>query len=144
MKVAITVLVAVHFLIAVWHGQAHTSLGVTLSPGQFAFVFGVIVLAPFVAALLIWTHRLRTGTWVFFLSMVGSFLFGTYHHYVAVSADHVQHLPNGSADARSVFIASAAALALVEFGSALYGAFCLRGTGCGARRMADGRSDVGR
>jgi hypothetical protein len=125
-KTTTTVLVAVHLLVTLWHGYAHTRLGVTLSPVQDAFVLLVIVLAPLVAGLLVWTRYRRIGVWVFFLSMLGSFLFGIYHHFVAVSADHVLHLPNGSADARSAFIASAALLALVELGSTLYGALCLR------------------
>lgn len=124
-KVAITALVAVHFLATLWHGQAHAALGVTLSSEQSAFVFGVVVVAPFAAVLLVWMRRVGAGTWIFFLSMFGSFLFGTYHHYVALSPDHVQHLPQGSASAHSAFIASAAVLALAEFSSTLYGALCL-------------------
>lgn len=133
-KVAITALVAVHFLTTVWHGQAHTRLGVTLSPEDSAFVLSVVIVAPFVAVALIWMRRLGAGTWIFFLSMLGSFLFGAYHHYVKLSADHVQHLPQGSADARSAFIASAAALAVVELGSAIYGASCLTWTRYGFGR----------
>lgn len=126
MKVAIAGLVAVHFLVTVWHGYAHTRLAVTLPPAEDAFVYIVIVLAPIVAGILVWTRYVRVGTWAFFLSMLGAFLFGAYHHYVTVSADNVQHLPNGSEVARSAFVVSAAVLALVELGSALYGAYCLR------------------
>ena len=42
-----------------------------------------------------------------------------------VSSDNIGHLPHGSADAQSTFIASAAALALLELASALCGAFYL-------------------
>ena len=123
----ITGLVAVHFLITVWHGHAHTMLGVTLSAENNAFVYVVVVLAPLVAGGLVWTRHLRVGAWIFFLSMLGALLFGVYHHYIAVSADHVGHLPNGGGGAQRAFIASAAALALVELGSTLYGAvFLLR------------------
>jgi hypothetical protein len=127
-KVAITGLVGVHLLVTLWHGYAHGRLGVTLPPEQNVFVFLVVILAPLVAGLLVWTRYLRIGASVFVLSMLGSFLFGVYHHFVAVSADHVQHLPNGSAGARAAFIISAAALAFVELGAALYGAFCLQET----------------
>ena len=59
------------------------------------------------------------------LSMLGALLFGAYHHYVMVSPDNIGHLPYGNADAQSTFIASAAALASLELGSALCGAFYL-------------------
>ena len=55
MRFAITGLVAVHLLVTMWHGQAHASLGIALSPGQNAFVAAVIVIAPIVAGLLVWT-----------------------------------------------------------------------------------------
>ena len=72
-----------------------------------------------------WTRYVLVGVWMFFLSMLGALLFGAYHHYVTVSPDNIGHLPHGSADAHSTFIASAAALALLELASALYGAFYL-------------------
>lgn len=125
MKAAITFLVAVHLVVTVWHGHAHKQLAVTLPPEKDAFVLVVIVLAPIVAALLVWTRKEVVSAWVFFLSMLGSFLFGVYHHYLVVSADHVRHLPQGSAAAQSAFIMSAGALALVELVSTLFGAFSL-------------------
>jgi hypothetical protein len=57
--------------------------------------------------------------------MLGSFLFGVYHHFLVVSEDHVRHLPAGSADVQSAFIVSAAALAVLELVSTVYAAFCL-------------------
>jgi hypothetical protein len=62
---------------------------------------------------------------MFFLSMLGALLFGAYHHYVLVSPDNIGHLPSGSPESHSQFIASAAAIALLELTSALSGAFCL-------------------
>jgi hypothetical protein len=126
MKAGIAGLVGVHFVATAWHGDAHKQLAITLPPEKEAFVYVVIILAPIIAAILVWTRQVKVGAWVFFLSMLGSLLFGVYHHYVLVSADHVQHLPNGSASVRSAFITSAAAIAVIEFVSALYGALCLR------------------
>ena len=57
--------------------------------------------------------------------MLGAMLFGAYHHYILVSPDNIGHLPDASLDAHATFIASAAALALLELASALYGAFYL-------------------
>jgi NADPH:quinone reductase-like Zn-dependent oxidoreductase len=124
-RIAISGLVAVHLVATVWHGGAHTQLGIALPPEKNAFVYVVILMAPIVAAGLVWTRYASMGVWVFFLSMLGAFLFGTYHHYVLVSPDNIGHLPAGSPDSHSRFISSAATIALLELGSALYGAFCL-------------------
>lgn len=124
-NIATTVLVAIHLVATLWHGSAHTELAVNLSPAQNAFVYLVILLAPLVAAGLVWTRYFSVGLWVFFLSMLGAFLFGAYHHYVLISPDNIGHLPPGSPQAHSQFITSAATIALIELASALYGAFCL-------------------
>ena len=124
-KIAITVLVAIHLAVNLWHGKAHATLAVTLPPEKNAFVFIVILILPVIAASLMWTRHVLVGVWTFFLSMLGALLFGAYHHYVLVSPDHIGHLPHGNADAQSTFVASAAALTLLELASALYGSFCL-------------------
>jgi hypothetical protein len=123
--IAITILLAIHFAVTIWHGNAHTELAIALPPEKNAFVIMVILIAPLVAASLVWTRHVLVGLWVFFLSMLGALLFGAYHHYILVSPDNIGYLPHASANAHSRFIASAAALALVELASALYGAFCL-------------------
>ena len=124
-RIAISALVAVHLIATLWHGNAHAVLAVGLSPAQNAFVYLVILLAPLVAAGLVWTRYSTVGLWVFFASMLGAFLFGAYYHYVFVSPDNIAHLPAGSASAHSQFIASAATIAVIELAAALYGAFCL-------------------
>jgi hypothetical protein len=124
-KIAITVLVAIHLGVALWHGNAHTALAITLPPEKNAFVFIVILIAPLVAASLMWTRYVLVGVWMIFLAMLSALLFGAYHHYIMLSPDNIGHLPHGTADAHSAFIASAAALALLELASAIYGAFHL-------------------
>jgi hypothetical protein len=109
-----------------WHGDAHTRLDITLPFGKTVFVYVVIVLAPIAAAVLVWTRYQTSGVWLLFLSMLGAFLFGAYHHYVMVSPDNIAHLPPGPAAAQSQFIASAAVIALLELGTALYAVWCLR------------------
>lgn len=131
-RIALTGLVAVHLAATVWHGGAHTKLGILLPPEKSAFVYIVILAGPIVAASLLWTRHLVAGVWTFLLTMTGAFLFGAYHHYVLVSPDNIGHLPPGAAAAHSHFISSAAAIALIELASALYGAFCL-GSQVGAR-----------
>jgi hypothetical protein len=128
-RIALTVLGAVHLVVSVWHGAAHTELAVALSPGQNLFVFGVIVLAPLVAVGLLWTRYVRLALWLFLTVLCASLLFGAYYHYVFVSPDNVHHLPAGSAAAHERFALSAAILALVELASTLCAAFVLGRSG---------------
>jgi GrpB-like predicted nucleotidyltransferase (UPF0157 family) len=141
-RIAIAVLVAVHFAVAVWHGNAHTVLAIALPPEKNAFVYVVIVIAPVVAAALTWTRYALVGVWTFFLSMLGALLFGAYHHFIMISPDNIGHLPHGTADAQSTFIVTAVALALLELASALHGAFCL-GLVAYPRLFASGADHVG-
>jgi len=124
-RIVTTLLVVVHLAATLWHGDAHTRLAIDLPPAKTAFVFVVILIAPIVAAGLVWTRYLSMALWVFFLSMLGALLFGAYHHYVMVSPDNIGHLPEASPQFHSQFISSAAAIALLELASALYGAYCL-------------------
>jgi len=124
-KLVITGLVIVHLAASLWHGSAHTHLGIQLSTEQTLFIYIVIIIAPVVATILVWTRYLSMGLWVFFLSMLGSFLFGAYQHYVLVSPDNIHHLPTGTPESHSTFVISAGVIALLELASALYGAFCL-------------------
>jgi NADPH:quinone reductase-like Zn-dependent oxidoreductase len=124
-KIVITGLVAIHLAATLWHGSAHTQLAITLPPEKNIFVYIVILVAPIGAAGLVWTRYFSIGLWVFFLCMLGALLFGAYHHYVLVSPDNIGHLPTGTPESHSQFIASAAVIALLELASALYGAFCL-------------------
>jgi hypothetical protein len=124
-KIVITGLVLVHLAASLWHGSAHTHLGIELSTEQTLFVYIIVIIAPVAAAILVWTRYISLGLWVFFLSMLGSFLFGAYQHYVLVSPDNIHHLPAGTPESHSHFIISAGVIALVELASALYGAFCL-------------------
>ena len=124
-RIVVNGLVGIHLLVAVWHGGAHAELAIALPPEKTLFVYVVVLLAPVVAAGLVWTRYASPGLWLFVLSMLGSHLFGVYHHYVLVSPDNVGHLPAASDIAQSRFIVSAAVLALLELVSALVGAFFL-------------------
>jgi cytochrome bd-type quinol oxidase subunit 2 len=94
------------------HGGAHKELGVELNAWQTIYVTVVILVTPLVAAVLLWTRRTRLGFLLLVLSMFGSLIFGAYYHYVAVSPDHVSHLPPG--DAQGLFRATALLLLLTE------------------------------
>jgi hypothetical protein len=124
-RILITGLVIIHLAASFWHGDAHTKLAIGLPPEKNIFVYVVILIAPVVALILIWTRYSTIGLWVLALSMVGALLFGAYHHYVMVSPDNIGHLPEGSAEAHTQFISSAAVIALLELATALYAMFCL-------------------
>lgn len=124
-KIVITGLFIGHLAASLWHGSAHTHLGIELSAEQTLFVYIIVIIAPVVAAILVWTHYVSMGLWTLFFSMLGSFLFGVYHHYVFVSPDNINHLPPGTPESHSHFVTSAGVIALVELASSLYGAFCL-------------------
>ena len=132
-KLALTALAAMHLLVTLWHSGAHAELHVDLPPLKLAYAWAVIVIAPPLAALLLWTRFAGAGAWLFTLAMIGAFLFAAYHHYVLVSPDNIAHLPEGSDAAHARFVDSAAVSALLELGAAVYGAFVL---GRGARSTA--------
>jgi hypothetical protein len=115
-RIVITVLVAVHLVASLWHGKLHSQLSINLSPTQTLFVLVVILLAPIVAAAVVWTRYAFSGVWVFFLSMLGSFLFGVYHHYVMVSSDNINFLPGSDSASHHQFALSAGVIALLELG----------------------------
>ena len=124
-RIVITAAVIVHLVASLWHGSAHTHLGIELSTQQTLFIYLVIIIAPVIAAILVWTRYASIGLWVFFFAMLGSFLFGVYHHYVLVSPDNINHLPPGTPQSHSYFVTSAGVIALIELASTLYGAFCV-------------------
>ena len=120
-----TVVVLAHALIALLHGVAHAELGVELSTWQNTYVATVIVVAPLVAVVLLWTRHARLGLLLLVVSMSGSLIFGGYYHYVVVSADHVSHLPLG--DAQGLFRVTALLLALTEMFGLVVGLLGLYG-----------------
>lgn len=110
--------VLVHLGLVLAHGAAHEALGVELGPLQLAYALVVIVVAPLGAALLLFAARLRAGFALLAAAMSGALLFGLYWHYVAISPDHVAHLPPG--EGRGLFRATALLLPVSEaLGAAL-------------------------
>jgi len=113
-----TVAVLAHVVIVLLHGVAHSSLGVELSAWQKTYAAIVIVATPLVAAVLLWTRHVRFALLLLAASMAGSLIFGGYYHYLAISADHVSHLPPG--DAQGLFRLTAMLLTVPEtFGVAV-------------------------
>jgi hypothetical protein len=96
LAVAGTLAVVTHAVIAGLHGAAHNDLGIQMSAAENAFIDVVIVAAPLLAAIALWTRFAYAGAILLAASMLGSLVFGAYHHYVAISPDHVAHLPAGN------------------------------------------------
>ncbi|HJP86745.1 MAG TPA: hypothetical protein VJ852_12185 [Gemmatimonadaceae bacterium] len=125
-RLALTVLAAIHLTVVLWHGGAHTGLAVSLSRLQTLFVFAVILIAPIVATLLLWTPLRGFAIWLYFISMSAALLFGVYYHYIAVSPDNVHYLPAGADAARRQFVISAGAVAICELIATLVSGFATR------------------
>ncbi|SRR6266404_328336 len=119
-------IIALHAIVTVAHGAAHTSLNILMNGWQNAYILPVIVLLPLVAGYLIWKRR-RLGYLILFLSMLGALLFGGYYHFVLAGADNVstmgQHAMRSWAQ---LFQVSALLLALVEFAGVVAGVAGLR------------------
>ena len=123
-RIAGTVAVLAHLAVTLLHGQAHDQLHVGLSNWQNIYVLVVIVVAPLIAMLLLWTRYARTGLLLLVVSMAGSLIFGAVYHFVVVSPDHVSHLPPG--DAQGQFRITAVLLILTELAGVVVGLFALR------------------
>ncbi len=109
-----------HAFVSWVHGMAHKDLGVGLELWERIFV-DVVILGAVVAIILIWTPLKQCGYLTLALSMAGALVFGVYHHYMAVSPDHVEHLPPG--DAQTMFKMTAALLVATEALGTVVGAW---------------------
>lgn len=112
-----------HGLILLLHDIAHKDLQIFLPPLKYVYAYAVIVFAPLLATALLWTKWWRAGAWVFLLSMIGSLVFGAYHHFVLISNDHVSHAPEG--EWLWVFKATAVLLVVAEVAGCGFGVWAL-------------------
>ena len=91
MKVTPLTVVAIHFVVVVLHSMAHQVLPVNATRAQLAFIIPVIVVAPVIAAIMLVKFE-KAGMVLLTASMLGSFLFGIYYHFIADTIDHVAHV----------------------------------------------------
>lgn len=89
-----TAIVVAHLLVNIAHALAHLELRVGLPPSGSVFVILVVLILPLVAMMLVWTAQKPLGLTLLSLSMFGSLLFGFYHHFLAVSPDHIHSQPS--------------------------------------------------
>jgi hypothetical protein len=91
LKLTALAVVAFHFVIVVLHSIAHQILPVQATPAQLAFIVPVIIVAPIVAAFMLLKFE-TAGMLLLAASMLGSFVFGLYYHFIADTIDHVAHV----------------------------------------------------
>jgi hypothetical protein len=107
-----TAIVAAHLLVNIVHGLAHRELHVGLVPLASIFVIVVVLVFPLIAMGLLWTAKARLGLILLSLAMFGSLLFGLYHHFLAVSRDHIHSQP--SSGWGTMFVLTAYLLLITE------------------------------
>jgi hypothetical protein len=116
-RLAVLVII-LHAIVTVPHSIAHTNLHIAMETWQSIYIFVVILIAPIVAAVLIWI-RPRSGFALLTISMIGSFVFGVYYHFIATGSDNAFTLPASSWTL--TFQLSAWLLAITELGGAIIG-----------------------
>ena len=112
MAMAITLTVAIHLVAVIIHALAHARLAVNMTPLQNLYIVVVIMIAPVIAGILVWTPFHRAGAYLFAIAMMGALIFGGYHHFIAAGVDHITRVPVDGWGA--FFRFTAVALALIE------------------------------
>ncbi len=115
----ITATVLVHAVVVLLHAWAHLTLGVNMSGLQNGFIGVVIITAPIVAGVLVWTRFRSAGALTLAVSMFGALVFGAYHHFLEPGIDHISGVPTDSWGA--LFRLTAVLLAIIEAGGSLVG-----------------------
>jgi hypothetical protein len=89
-------IVLLHALVNVLHGLAHFENSIWLSLFGNAYVTVVILLAPLLALLLLYSRWQKQGAWLLTLSMLGSLIFGVWNHFLVPGQDNVAQVPPGA------------------------------------------------
>jgi hypothetical protein len=116
-------IVWLHTLIAVVHGVSHVLNHANLSILSDIFVAVVIVLAPLLALLLLYTRWQRPGALLLTLSMFASLLFGLVNHFMIPGTDNVAMVMPGVW--HSSFLITSILVAISEVIGTAIGVWCL-------------------
>ena len=108
----LTATVVVHAVVVLLHARAHQTLTINMSGLQNAFIGLVIIAAPIVAAVLVWTSYRRIGALILAVSMLGALIFGGYHHFLDPGIDNISSV--APHDWGTVFRLTAFLLAIIE------------------------------
>src|ERR1043166_6339957 len=82
-KVVALALILTPLIISTVHGLAHQGAMVELSQFGYVYVAIVITLAPIIAGVLLFSRTQKAGALLLTLSMLGSFGFGVWYHFLA-------------------------------------------------------------
>jgi hypothetical protein len=131
-------IVLLHLGVVLLHGSDHVLLAIEMAAWQTVFIELVIVAAPLVAAVLLWTRLQRAGVYLLAASMAASLIFGLWYHFIAAGADNVFAMPPMPGSA--AFKVTAMLLAIIEAAGCLWGLQMLHSqysaSAAGAGRMA--------
>lgn len=116
-------IVLAHLGISVFHGLAHQGAMVRLTTFGSVYVLVVITLAPLVAGGLLFTRWARIGALLLALSMLGSFAFGGWYHFLSATNDNVSQVHGPW---RSTFLWTAIVLAVSELVGVMIGISAFR------------------
>jgi hypothetical protein len=117
-RFAALALILTHLVISTLHGAAHQAAMVTLSTLGYLYVVVVITLMPLAAAALLFTRKQKLGTVLLALSMLGSFIFGFWFHFLSHTNDNVTQVHGPW---HSTFLLTAIALAAIELAGTIAG-----------------------
>jgi hypothetical protein len=107
-----TLVVLLHLAVSAVHGAGHAKLHIAITDWQQKFIVVVILAAPVLAAILLWTRLRAVGAWLLLVSMAGAFVFGAYYHFIFPSPDNVSMITSG--DWKLPFQLTAVLLAILE------------------------------
>ena len=111
-------LVLIHLVVSTIHGRAHQAAMVTLTTFGYVYVIVVITLTPLVAAAFLFTRKKNIGALLLAVSMLGSFIFGFWYHFLSQTNDNVTQV-HGSW--HSTFLWTAITLAVIELAGTVVG-----------------------
>jgi hypothetical protein len=109
--------VALHLIVSIVHGTAHSAAHVPLSRAATLFVYVVILAGPIVGLAIAWSFA-RAGGWTVAVTLAASLVFGVLNHFVIAGSDYVAHVDLAW---RPLFTTTAVLLALSEAAGAVLG-----------------------
>jgi hypothetical protein len=116
-------LVVAHLGISIIHGLAHQGAMVTLTTFGSVYVSMVITLAPLVAGGLLFSRWARAGALLLAISMLGSFAFGGWYHFLSATNDNIVAVHGPW---RPTFLWTAIFLAVTELVGVIIGILAFR------------------
>jgi hypothetical protein len=125
-RVAAAGLVLTHLGVSIVHGLAHQGAMVTLTGFGYVYVGIVITLSPLVAWALLFSRCQKVGAVLLTLSMLGSFGFGVWYHFLTFGTDNVAEVHGPW---HTTFLWTAIGLAVLELVGVITGLWIYRAIG---------------